>query len=947
MDQKPTYEELKKSIDALQIELDEMHKAKQAIEESEAFHRLTIENISDTIVITDVHGRIIYACPNAVVIFGLSQEQVLAKGTIQELINGNACDLSELKRINEIANIEWTVLDSTGQERFLLITVKSVSIKGGAVLFVMRDITERLQAEEQLRFQAHLLDVVEHSIIVTDLDGKIVYWNTYAEKLYGWFAKEALGKTAIDLIGCEESKQHGADIMAHLKNGKSWSGEYLARNRDGTSFPVLTSVTPIFNSKGEISHIIGISDDITERKQAEQERLANIHFLDSLDRINRAMQGTNDLDQMMRDVLDEVISIFNCDRAFLIKFSGPDLESWIMPIARWRPEFSIPYSKKPIPLDSLGQKVVKTMFDSNEPVKAGPGTPFPLTKYVAENFGFKSFMGMALYPKTGSLWELGIHQCSHDRVFTTEEERLFKKIAIRLTDTLTSLLMYHTLSESEEKYRTMMESFVDPLYICSPDFTVEYMNTAMIHRMGRDATGETCYSALHGLDSKCDWCIYEKIVLGETIETNIKSPLDGRHYRVTNMPIQNQDGTISKMTIFRDITDYLDAVSEKEKAKAQLIQSQKMESIGNLAGGIAHDFNNILFSIIGFTELALDDVEKDSMIEDYLQEVYTAGKRAKELVAQILTFARHSEEEMKPTQVNFIIKEVLQFLRSSIPAEIVIEKSIDSDSLIMGSHTQLHQIMMNLCTNAAHAMKEEGGTLAVTLKDIIVDKRLSKKLDIKPGNYIKLAVSDTGIGIPPDIIDSIFEPYFTTKAPGEGSGMGLAVVHGIIESYGGKITVDSMLGAGTTFTAYFPVTQNSKIGRHYEPEQLPQGTENILFVDDEAPIVKMGRRNLEGLGYSVTTRTSSVEALELFRSKPNDFDLIITDMTMPDLSGDRLAVEVIRIRPDMPVILITGYSRKISDESAADLGIKAFAYKPIVKADLAKTVRKVLDEAKL
>ena len=507
--------------------------------------------------------------------------------------------------------------------------------------------------------------------------------------------------------------------------------------------------------------------------------------------------------------------------------------------------------------------------------------------------------------------------------------------------------MEKELRDSEAKYRNMMESFADPLYICSYDFTVEYMNPPMIRRIGRDASGEKCYSALHGLDSKCDWCIFDQVSEDKTIETSIKSPLDGRNYRVSNMPIRNQNGTISKMTIFRDITDYLEAVSEKEKAQKQLIQSQKMESIGNLAGGIAHDFNNILSSVIGFTELALDSVEKDSMIENDLQEVYTAGKRAKELVAQILAFARQSEEELKPIQVDVIVKEVLQFIRSSIPTDIEIKKDIDSDSLIMGNPTQVHQIMMNLCTNAAHAMEDDGGTLDVTLKDILVEKNVSKNLDLKPGNYIKLTVSDTGTGIPPDIIDSIFEPYFTTKDPGEGTGMGLAMVLGIIESYGGKITVNSTLGKGATFTAYLPITRKRKVQRQYEPEELPKGTERILFVDDEEPIAKMGRQGLELLGYQVATRTSSVEALELFKSKPNEFDLVITDMTMPNMTGDKLAMELMKIRPDIPIILCTGYSKKISDDSASEIGIKAFTYKPVVKADLAKTVRKVLDEAKI
>jgi CheY-like chemotaxis protein len=243
-------------------------------------------------------------------------------------------------------------------------------------------------------------------------------------------------------------------------------------------------------------------------------------------------------------------------------------------------------------------------------------------------------------------------------------------------------------------------------------------------------------------------------------------------------------------------------------------------------------------------------------------------------------------------------------------------------------------------------MEKEGGTLGITLKDIVVDKSVGKKNDLRPGMYIELTVSDSGTGIPPDIIDSIYEPYFTTKDSGEGTGMGLAMVQGIIKSYGGKITVNSALGEGTVFTVLIPVTRKRKIQRQYEREMLPKGTERILFVDDEAPIAKMGSQGLERLGYQVTARTSSVEALELFRSKSNEFDLVITDMTMPNMTGDKLTIELKKIKPDIPVILCTGYSKRISKETAEEIGIKAFAYKPVVKADLAKTVRKVLDEAK-
>ena len=511
------------------------------------------------------------------------------------------------------------------------------------------------------------------------------------------------------------------------------------------------------------------------------------------------------------------------------------------------------------------------------------------------------------------------------------------------------------LHESERKYRDLIENLPMGFAIISGDRYV-YVNSALTTLTGHSKeelaklSGSELLSFIH-----------------PEHRNDIRKRLDARlNGRPESNPYQfrllNRDGSVawvdgyskvlefgnrpSVQVIINDITERKkaeDALKEKER---QLFQSKKLESIGNLAGGIAHDFNNILSSIIGFTELALDDVEEDSMIEDNLQEVYTAGKRAKGLVAQILAFARQSEEELKPIQVDIIIKEVLQFIRSSIPATIEIRKNIDSNSCIMGNRTQVYQIMMNLCTNAAYAMEDEGGTLNVTLKDIVVDESYSKNINLKPGNYIQLTVSDTGVGIPSDIIDSIFEPYFTTKDSGEGTGIGLAMVQGIIKSYGGKIIVNSSLGKGTNFTTYLPVTRKRKIQRQYIPEQLPKGTEKILFVDDEAPIAKMGSQGLESLGYKVTIRTSSVEALELFKSKPYEFDLVITDMTMLNITGEKLAIALMKIRPEIPIILCTGYSKKISNETASEIGIKAFAYKPIAKADLARTVRKVLDEAK-
>ena len=386
-------------------------------------------------------------------------------------------------------------------------------------------------------------------------------------------------------------------------------------------------------------------------------------------------------------------------------------------------------------------------------------------------------------------------------------------------------------------------------------------------------------------------------------------------------------------------------ITEKQKMEEQLKQSQKMEAIGTLAGGIAHDFNNILSVVIGYTELALNEAEKDSVLYQNLKEVFRASERARDMVKHILTFSRQTEQKHTPVHVKMICREVIKFLKASLPANIEIKQKISSDSLTMADPTQIHQLLMNLCTNAGHAMALKGGELEITLIDIhFGEDVLAEHPELKPGAYIEITVSDTGYGISPSIIDRIFDPFFTTKEKGEGTGMGLSVAHGIVGLYGGKIMVSSQIGKGSTFTVYLPIVEREKTPMIIGTESVPTGSERILFVDDETALVNFGKQMLESLGYQVTTRTSSLEALELFKAKPDSFDIVITDMTMPKMTGDELAKELIRVRPDIPVILCTGYSARIDEQQAAALGIKAFVTKPVLRADIAETIRKILDQ---
>jgi PAS domain S-box-containing protein len=398
------------------------------------------------------------------------------------------------------------------------------------------------------------------------------------------------------------------------------------------------------------------------------------------------------------------------------------------------------------------------------------------------------------------------------------------------------------------------------------------------------------------------------------------------------------EGVEHILSITRDIT-------ELKNMQKNLQQAQKMESIGLLAGGIAHDFNNILSPILGYVELTLDHLTEDSEGHNYLNKVLQATERARDLIKQILTFSRKNEHDPKPYQCQPIIKEALKLVRSSIPTTIEIQQDIASDcGLIIVDPIHIHQIIMNLCTNAYHAMEESGGILSVALEELQITNNDSDTQEMTPGSYICLKVRDTGQGIEQKIVDHIFDPYFTTKPVGKGSGMGLSIIYGIVKEYDGYINVFSEPGKGTEFKIYIPIIDAKKNIINSENNiPLEKGNERILLVDDEDALVQVEKKILEQYGYHVTTQKNSLEALELFRSKPNDFDLIISDVTMPHLTGDRLALEIIKIRKDIPILLCTGFSNILSNEKLKNIGIKGLLMKPISKKELILKVREVID----
>jgi PAS domain S-box-containing protein len=415
---------------------------------------------------------------------------------------------------------------------------------------------------------------------------------------------------------------------------------------------------------------------------------------------------------------------------------------------------------------------------------------------------------------------------------------------------------------------------------------------------------------------------------------------------LSSTPLDSADWSKGVTFTAMDITASKQAEQERLRLEDRLRQAQKMEAIGTLAGGIAHDFNNILAAIIGFAELAKIGAQGNGEATANLAEVLKASFRARDLVRQILTFSRQTETEFAPIQIQLIVKEALKLLRASLPSTIQVRQDLSNEGLVLGDPTQIHQVVMNLCTNAYQAMHERGGVLEVSLSETQIGASPPPDLKVMPqGPCLRLRVRDNGPGIDPAIIHRIFDPYFSTKEKGKGTGLGLAVVHGIVKSHQGAIQVSSRLGEGATFDVYFPMIQAvSAAAEAASGEEVVGGRERILFVDDEPSIEFLGKQMLGSLGYEVTTCGTAIVALELFRSDPSAFDLVVTDMTMPIMTGDRMAVEMMSIRPDIPVIICTGFNELLTKERAQALGIRALLMKPFLKNEAAQLVREVLDQ---
>ncbi|MDA3898486.1 MAG: transporter substrate-binding domain-containing protein [Desulfobacteraceae bacterium] len=535
--------------------------------------------------------------------------------------------------------------------------------------------------------------------------------------------------------------------------------------------------------------------------------------------------------------------------------------------------------------------------------------------------------------------------------------RSLKKAVNQKTDELKTELaerkrIEDELRESEEKYRLLVENQTDLVVKVDLEGKFEFVSPSYCEMFGKtenELLGKNFLPLVHGDDQKRTAKTMESLYQ-PPYQAYVEQRAMTKHgwkwlAWIDTAVLDEQKNVIAIIGAGRDITDRIQAEAEKTELEEQLRQARKMESIGTLSGGIAHDFNNILSIIIGNTELALDNVPESNASHWNLKEIISAGLRAKDIVSQLLAFSRKTKQDLKPTAIVPVIKDAIHFLRSSIPRSIDLRTDIDDGGeIVFADPVQIHQVMMNLCINASQAMEQTGGTLTVKVKSFVSGfASTGVDPDIEPGEYVKIIISDTGPGIDPEIIDRIFDPYFTTKTVGQGSGMGLSVVHGIIKNHSGLISVESQPDKGTIFSILLPKTARTPEITADSKTNIPTGNETILFVDDEEAVMELGQQILKSLGYDVYATISPTAGLEMFRSNPDTYDLVITDMTMPKMTGVDLANEIMRIRPDFPVIICTGFNPIIDEEKARTLGISALVMKPFSRQEIAQSIRQVLD----
>jgi len=915
-------------IHAVIRDITDRRRVEEALRESEEKYRTIIENMQEGYHEVDIKGNFTFINESMCKIMGYERDELLGMNNRQYADEENSRRVYQVyNRVyrsgEQVSNFEWQIIRKDGDRRDIDVSISLIrNVEGHPTGFrgIVRDTTDRKRAEQKIkeaeeRYRSIFENAME-GIYRSTLDGKFIHVNPAMASIYGYESPEDMLQSVTDISTQVYENPNDREFFIETleKNDHIEKYEYRIRKKNGNIIWVSNNARTVRDSDGKILHFEGLVQDITERKRTEEALKASEAILRSV--FATAPVGIC----IMKNRLYQSANTFWCQ-----SFGYPE-ESVIGKDTHMLYENDEEY-------DRVG-RVLYTHLQER-------GLASTETRLRRSDGVFRDVIVTAAPLRADDL-TAGTVVIIHDVTDIKQAE--------------------NDLLESEGKYRFITERMSDVIWTLDANLGVQYVSPSVSKALGFTQE-ERMKQALFERITPESLRKVQEILKFET-QRDRESDVNPDRTATLELEYYHKDGsTVWHETIVtgirdaegniigyhgaaRDITERKKMEAERKGLEERLRRAEKMEAIGTLAGGIAHDFNNILSAILGYTEMALGERTLDNHLRRYLDQVFKAGERARDLVKQILAFSRKSEENPRPMRISPIIKEVLKLLRASLPSTIKIREEIHEVwDTVFADPGQIHQILMNLCTNAEHAMRGMKGELKVSLVPVNLEPpdNLIIHHDLSPGKYLRLTVSDTGAGINNETLDRIFDPFFTTKKPGEGTGLGLSVVYGIVKSYGGAITVQSEVGKGTDFNMYLPMLTEVETEQEAKDETpIPGGKERILFVDDEAALVELTIGTLSALGYEVTGRTSSLEALELFRTLPDSFDLVITDMTMPNMTGSELAQQLMRLRPDIPVILCTGFSEAMTHEKARAIGVREFIMKPIVQRQIAEAIRRAL-----